>query len=64
MKSGDARDRIADPATYPFAIVDDVTQGTEPASADVTGQLGVADEDYIPEVFQYRRRGTQPAQRD
>lgn len=60
----DEKDRLADPAAYPFAIVDDVTQGTEPASADVTGQLGVADEDYIPEVFQYRRRGTQPAQRE
>ena len=57
-------DRNAKAAEYPFAIVDDVTQGTEPASADVTGQLGVADEDYIPEVFQYRRRGTQPAQRE
>ena len=63
-KGGKERDRGADPAAYPFAIVEDLTQGTEPASADVTGQLGVADEDYIPEVFQYRRRGTQRAQRD
>ena len=53
-----------DPAAYPFEIVDDVTLGTEPASADVTGQLGVSDEDYIPEVFQYRRRGAQPSQRN
>ncbi len=52
----------ADPAAYPFVIVEDVTLGTEPASADVTGQLGVPDEDYIPEVFQYRRRGAQPTQ--
>ncbi len=51
-------------AEYPFEIVEDVTMGTEPASADVTGQLGVADEDYIPEVFQYRRRGAQRAQRE
>ena len=63
-KTGKDRQGLADPAAYPFEIVDDVTQGTEPASADVTGQLGVADEDYIPEVFQYRRRGTQPAQRE
>ena len=62
-ESGEERDRAPDPAAYPFAIIEDVTQGTEPASADVTGQLGVADEDYIPEVFQYRRRGAQPAQR-
>lgn len=63
-KKGEQEDRIADPAAYPFEIVDDVTRGTEPASADVTGQLGVADEDYIPEVFQYRRRGAQPSQRE
>ena len=56
--------RSAKAAEYPFEIVEDVTMGTEPASADVTGQLGVADEDYVPEVFQYRRRGTQPAQGD
>ncbi len=53
-----------DPAAYPFGVLEDVTLGTEPASADVTGQLGVADEDYIPEVFQYRRRGTQLSQGD
>lgn len=58
------RPESTDPAAYPFAIVDDVTQGTEPASADVTGQLGVSDEDYIPEVFQYRRRGAQRSQRE
>ena len=58
------REEKIDPAAYPFEIVDDVTQGTEPASADVTGQLGVSDEDYIPEVFQYRRRGAQLAQRE
>ena len=52
----------ADPAAYPFAVIEDLTLGTEPASADVTGQLGVPDEDYIPEVFQYRRRGAQPTQ--
>ena len=63
-KAGDAEDRDAKAAEYPFAIVEDVTMGTEPASADVTGQLGVADEDYVPEVFQYRRRGTQPVQGD
>ncbi len=44
---------------YPFAIFEDLALGTEPASADLTGQLGVPDADYIPEVFQYRRRGTQ-----
>ena len=54
----------SDAAVYPFEIVEDVTLGTEPASADVTGQLGVPDEDYIPEVFQYRRRGTQSPQRE
>ena len=54
----------ANTAEYPFEIVEDVTMGTEPASADVTGQLGVADEDYVPEVFQYRRRGAQTAQRE
>ena len=63
-KTGKDKEGLADPAAYPFDIVEDVTQGTEPASADVTGQLGVPDEDYIPEVFQYRRRGTQPAQRE
>lgn len=47
---------------YPFAIFGDLTLGTEPQSADVTGQLGVPDADYIPEVFQYRRRGTQKTQ--
>ena len=52
------------PAEYPFEILEDVTLGTEPASADVTGQLGVPDADYIPEVFQYRRRGAQPTQRE
>ena len=57
-------DEPSDPAAYPFEIVEDVTQGTEPASADVTGQLGVTDEDYVPEVFQYRRRGAQPTQRE
>lgn len=46
-------------AEYPFEVVGDLTLGTEPQSADVTGQLGVSDADYIPEVFQYRRRGTQ-----
>lgn len=56
------KDQGAKAAEYPFAIVEDVTMGTEPASADVTGQLGVADEDYVPEVFQYRRRGAQPVQ--
>ena len=49
-------------AEYPFEIVEDLSMGTEPASADVTGQLGVGDEDYVPEVFQYRRRGTQTTQ--
>ena len=49
-------------AEYPFEVTEDLTLGTEPQSADVTGQLGVPDEDYIPEVFQYRRRGTQRAQ--
>ena len=58
------KDRDAKAAEYPFEIVEDVTMGTEPASADVTGQLGVADEDYVPEVFQYRRRGAQTAQRE
>ena len=56
------KDRGAKAAAYPFQVVEDVTMGTEPASADVTGQLGAADEDYVPEVFQYRRRGTQPVQ--
>ena len=59
-----AKEKIRILAAYPFEIVEDVTQGTEPASADVTGQLGVSDEDYIPEVFQYRRRGAQLAQRE
>lgn len=49
-------------AEYPFEVVGDLTLGTEPQSADVTGQLGVSDADYIPEVFQYRRRGTQRTQ--
>ena len=49
-------------AVFPFEIVDDLTFGTEPASADMTGQLGVADADYIPEVFQYRRRSAQRSQ--
>ncbi len=49
-------------AAYPFEIPGDLTLGTEPASADGTGQLGVSDDDYIPEVFQYRRRGTQRTQ--
>lgn len=61
---GDKKEESAKAAAYPFEIVEDVTQGTEPASADVTGQLGVPDEDYIPEVFQYRRRGAQVAQRE
>ena len=55
-------ERPAAPTDYPFEIVEDVTLGTEPASADLTGQLGVPDEDYVPEVFQYRRRGTQTVQ--
>lgn len=46
----------------PFAVFGDLTLGTEPQSADVTGQLGVPDDDYIPEVFQYRRRGAQKTQ--
>ena len=58
------KDRDDKAAEYPFEIVEDVTMGTEPASADVTGQLGVANEDYVPEVFQYRRRGAQTAQRE
>lgn len=49
-------------AEYPFEVTTDLTLGTEPQSADVTGQLGVPDEDYIPEVFQYRRRGGQRTQ--
>lgn len=49
-------------AEYPFEVTADLTLGTEPQSADVTGQLGVPDEDYIPEVFQYRRRGAQRTQ--
>lgn len=51
-----------DPAAYPFAAFEDITLGTDPASADLEGQLGVADEDYVPEVFQYRRRDTQRTQ--
>ena len=51
-----------DPDAYPFAVIEDLTLGTEPQSADGTGQLGVPDADYIPEVFQYRRRGTQKTQ--
>lgn len=46
----------------PVPVFGDLTLGTEPQSADVTGQLGVPDADYIPEVFQYRRRGTQKTQ--
>lgn len=57
-------DPPAAPGDYPFEVVEDVTLGTEPASADLTGQIGAPDEDYIPEVFQYRRRGTQTSQRD
>lgn len=62
--SGDHPPEDEDAAKYPFEVVEDVTLGTEPASADVTGQLGVSDDDYIPEVFQYRRRGTQRTQRE
>ncbi len=47
---------------FPFEVFDDLYRGTEPQSADVEGQLGVADEDYVPEVFQYRRRDAQPRQ--
>ena len=55
-------ERPPESAAYPFEIAGDLTLGTEPASADVTGQLGVPDDAYIPEVFQYRRRGTQRMQ--
>jgi hypothetical protein len=51
--------RIQDLARFPFELFDDPSMGTEPTSADVVGVTDLPPDQYVPEVFQYRRRDAQ-----
>jgi hypothetical protein len=47
--------RIHELAQFPFRLIDDPRMGTDPASADVVGLTDLPADEYVPEVFQYRR---------